>query len=172
MVRLSDDTGCLESRGEIWWHHFAAMTTGGRGREGNLCAVITSRTLGVHRVELQLNRKFLAHYGIKDIFEFHRMVRMLPEHHILFAKLDERKTRRHLRNRGHSESELRQIIEHVRDCDGDLQAQCAVLRRRGRLTNIRRLLVPLRTNALVVKALKRWAKQWPKAPIRLGGTND
>jgi len=59
-------------------------------------------------------------------------------------------------------------MERVMDAEGDLQAQCVVLRKRGELKNIRRMLVPLNTNELVTKALKKWAKQWRKSPHQMG----
>src|ERR1700674_1711479 len=69
--------------------------------------------LGVHRVELQLNRKFVRRYGINDIFDFHRMVTILPVHHILFVKINEGRALRHLRNEGHGPNEVRRILERV-----------------------------------------------------------
>jgi hypothetical protein len=127
--------------------------------------------LGVHRVELELHRKFLRRNGIKDIFDFNRLVEIVPQRHILFAKLDKNIIVRHLKNAGHDRYEVRQILERVSEHD-DIYAQCAVLRKRGRLKNVRRALVPLHTNRLVRKAIKRWAAQWPKGPKRLEGRDE
>jgi hypothetical protein len=125
--------------------------------------------LGAHRVELQLNRKFLRRHEIKDIFDFKRLVEIVPERHILFAEIDKSTVVRHLKNAGHDRYEVRQILERVSEHDDDIYAQCAVLRKRGRLKNVRRALVPLHTNYLVQKAIKKWAEQWPKKPGRLEG---
>jgi hypothetical protein len=88
-------------------------------------------------------------------------------HHIRFVNLDVGRVRQHLRHAGHNRRRIRQVLEHLSDCKGDLHAQCAVLRRKGRLKNVLRALVPLSANELVLKALKNWARQWPKSPNRL-----
>jgi hypothetical protein len=125
--------------------------------------------LGVHRLELELHRKFLRRHGIKDIFDFNRLVEILPQRHILFAEINRSIVVRHLKNAGHDRYEVRQILERVSEHDDDLYAQCAVLRKRGRLKNVRRALVPLQTNRLIRKAIKKWAAQWPDEPRRLEG---
>lgn len=127
--------------------------------------------IGVHRVELQLNRRFLRRHGIKDVFDFHRLVEVLPVRHLLLAKLDEGRVRQQLKNAGHTVSECRRIMERVRESEGDLLAQFGVSRKRGGLRNVRRLLVPMEANELVGKALRRWARQWPKSPNRLRRSN-
>jgi ribosomal protein S28E/S33 len=96
-------------------------------------------------------------------------VKILPVHHIFFAKLDEDKVRKHLRNAKHGPQEIIRIIERVKDHDGDLQAQCRVLRNQGRLINVRRVLVRLKTNDLVVQALKKWVTHWSKVEKQLEG---
>ena len=120
-------------------------------------------------MELQLNPRFLVPHGINDTSDFHRLVKILPVNHMFFVRLDEGKVRQHLRYAGHRRDEIRRIMEAVKDHEGDLFAQCLVLRRRGRLVNVRRALVPLRTNDLFVRALKTWAKQWPRTRRRLEG---
>jgi hypothetical protein len=123
--------------------------------------------MGIHRVELQLNRKFLVRHGINGTSDFRRLVKILPVHHIFFAELDETKVRHHLRCAGHSAHAVNRIMERVRDCEGDLHAQCSVLRKAGRLINVRRVLIPLRQNDLVLRALKKWAAQWSRNGRRL-----
>jgi hypothetical protein len=124
--------------------------------------------LGVRRVELQLNRGFLLRHGIRDVFDFEKLVNILPRHHLLFARLDEARALQQLTNVGHGAGGINRILEMVRLLDGDLLAQLSVLRKRGRLINARRVLVPLKKNQLVKDALREWAATWPKAPIRLG----
>jgi hypothetical protein len=126
------------------------------------------KELGIHRVELQLTRKGLRQNEINDVFDFHRFVSALPSRHILFARLDKKLVRQGLRNQGHSPRERDRIMERVKDAKGDLYDQLAVLRKKGGLTNIRRLLVRMPANYLVVSALKEWVRQWPKKPTRLG----
>lgn len=125
--------------------------------------------MGIHRVELQLNPRFLVPHEINDASDFRRLVKILPVNHMFFAKLDEGKVRQHLRYAGHRRGEIDRIMEAVRDSEGDLYAQCLVLRRRGRLENVRRALVPLRTNDLFVRALKKWARQWSRTQRQLEG---
>jgi hypothetical protein len=125
------------------------------------------KELGIHRVELQLNRKFLKRFEVADIFDFQKLVSILPVNHMWFAEIDEANMRHHLQMTGQWGREYRRIVERVADGSGDLYQQCAVLRGRGRLKNVRRVLVPRTENALVQKALKTWAAQWPKAPNRL-----
>lgn len=123
--------------------------------------------LKIHRLELQLNRKFLCRFRIDDVFDFQRLVSILPVNHIFFAYLDKTKMMKHLRNAGNWGRGLQQILERLDDNQDDLLAQCAVLRQRGAVKNTRRLLIPLATNELVAKALKQWASRWPKKPNRL-----
>src|SRR6267143_3374277 len=125
------------------------------------------KELKIHRLELQLNRKFLRRFRINDIFDFRRLTSILPVNHILFAEIDNARIFHHLRMGGHWGSKFWQILERVADGSGDLLLQCAVLRKRGGLKNVRRVLVPLEENDLVAKALKKWAAQWPDKPKRL-----
>jgi hypothetical protein len=125
------------------------------------------KELGIHRVELQLNRRFLNRFEIRDIFDFHRLTAILLGKHFWFAKIDEAKMRHHLRMTGHWGREYRQILERVADGTGDLCEQCSALRKRGKLKNVRRVLVAKAENALAQKALRNWAAQWPKAANRL-----
>jgi len=126
------------------------------------------KELKIHRLELQLNRKFLRCFGIKDIFDFRRLMSILPVNHLLFAEIDNAKLLHHLRMGGHWGSEFWQILERVADGSGDLLLQCAVLRKRGGLKNVRRVLIPLEENHLIVNALQKWAAQWPDKPRQLG----
>jgi len=127
------------------------------------------KELHFHRVELQLNRKFIRRHRINDIFDFHRLVKILPVHHILFAKIHAGKALRHLRNAGHGPNEVGRILERVSEREGDIHGQLAILRKRGRLKNVRRVLIPLFANYAVSKTLTEWAAKWPKCPMRLEG---
>jgi hypothetical protein len=126
------------------------------------------KELNIHRLELQLNRKFLRRFGIHDIFDFWRLISILPLNHILFAEIDTAGIQHHLRMRGFWGNQFWQILERVADASGDLLLQCAVLRKRGGFKNVRRVLIPLKENHLVAKALGEWAAQWPTRPKKLG----
>jgi hypothetical protein len=121
-----------------------------------------------HRVEFLLRSRFLRHYGIRDVFDFRRFNDLLPRHHILFARLDEQRLVARLRGTGFSTEKTLRILRRVNGMSGDLSATLSYLRRAVRLTNVRRLLIPLPENRLVVEALEGWAEVWPAAPARLG----
>lgn len=122
--------------------------------------------LGVHRVELQLNQRWLVHkrHRIHSIHDFRRLVGLLPEHHIFFAQLDEEKLIARLRQNKFSAERVAQILDQLSDHEHDLLATLSYLHRRLNLKNVRRLLIPLPENSLVLGALKKWAAKWPKAP--------
>jgi hypothetical protein len=96
------------------------------------------------------------------------LVNVFPRHHLFFSRLAEGRALQQLTNAGHGSRETKRILDVVRLLDGDLLAQLSVLRKRGRLKNARRVLVPLTKNQLVRDALREWAAMWPKAPMRLG----
>ena len=119
-----------------------------------------------HRVEFLLRSRFLRHYEIRDVFDFRRFNDLLPRHHILFARLDEERLVARLRGTGFSTARTIGILRRVAERK-DLCAALTYLRRRIRLKNSRRLLVPLRTNKLVLQALREWTAMWPITPKQL-----
>lgn len=127
----------------------------------------TKEEVQAHRLEFQLGSQFLQKLGISDIFDFQRLKGLIPGH-LLFVKLDEQKVIARLRGAGFSAQRTIQIIQKLHDHDDDLYAQCAVLHKSAGLKNLRRLLVPLPENQLVLNALEEWAAGWPTAPARLG----
>ena len=84
------------------------MTAGGRGEEANLCAATINnrKNVGLRRVELQLNRKFLRVYGIRDVFAFQKLMEILLRRHFHFATLNGPKVLQHLRNAGRDPPEM------------------------------------------------------------------
>jgi hypothetical protein len=120
-----------------------------------------------HRLECQLGSKFLQKLGISDIFDFQRLKDLIPGH-LLFAEFDEQKVIARLRGSGLSAQRTIQIIQKLHDHDDDLYVQCAVLHKSAGLTNLRRLLVPLPENQLLLNALQEWAAGWPTAPAPQG----
>ena len=89
--------------------------------------------MGIRRVEFQLNRKFLRCNQIRDVFAFQLLMQVLPGRHFYFATLDLSKVLQHLRNAGHDPPEIRRILERVAEAEGNLHAQCRILRKRGKL---------------------------------------
>jgi hypothetical protein len=140
----------------------------GSRKGGKFVRSYFKKELRVHRVELQLNPKFLRQHGIDEVFDFHRLLQILPRAHIEFFRFDPKKARHQLRLRGKWGREFYQIVARVEENEGDLYAQCSVLRKRGGLRNTRRMLTPLAENRLIRKALKNWAAQWAKKANRLG----
>jgi hypothetical protein len=120
------------------------------------------KELGVHRVELQLNRKFLRRHQINDIGDLPQLVDILPGKHIFFGDLDEEEAERQLKNVGLGLLARQKVLERVREAHGDLSFQLSILRKRGRLKNVRRVLAPMLANYLLQQALQKWARNWSK----------
>jgi hypothetical protein len=122
--------------------------------------------IAAHRVEFRMRRRFLEPHGINDLFDFSEFVDLLPGHHIHFARLDKQKLATRLQ-RTKNTTEVLSILKQVDALDGDLTAQLKLLRQGAGLNNVRRFLKPVGLNAVVLRALKKWAAQWPKAPKSL-----
>jgi hypothetical protein len=119
-------------------------------------------TIHAHRLELQFNRGFLRRHKIQEIDDFWRLANSIPIHQILFAELNELKLISWLRNRGYRVKEVLSVMRKVIDEEGNLLAQCRVLRREAGLQNLHRFLARLPTNELVKLAVRTWVKQWPR----------
>jgi len=124
------------------------------------------KTIGAHRLEIQLNWRFLRTHNIDDIFDISKLAQLLPKKHIWFVEIDEEKVTEHLR-RSLGAGKTIKVLKQIHSLEGDLSAQLAVLHGPGDLKNTRRLLKPLPINESVFKALKKWAKQWPTRPATL-----
>lgn len=125
------------------------------------------KTSRVFRVELELRPRFLKLYGIKDPYDFGKLVEILPKRHIHFVRINERKLAARLRRMGFSARRVWEILDDVRLLEGDVWATLNFLRQEIGMKNSQRLLESLRTNGLIVEALKRWAARWPTAPMKL-----
>jgi hypothetical protein len=112
--------------------------------------------------------RFLRYYRIKDPFDFHKLVRILPRHHIYFARFNKQKLIRRLQRMGLSQVRQREIMAMVDAMKGDLWSALNYLREEVQMKNTRRLVDPMPTNNLVLEALETWAAQWPTTPPRLG----
>jgi hypothetical protein len=122
------------------------------------------------RVELEMRPRFLRYYRIKDPFDFHRLVQVLPGHHIYFGRFSEEKLVKRLRHMGFSERRRRNVLRMVAAMKGDLWPILNYLRQEVGLKNTRRLLESVPTNQVVLQALQEWAAKWPTLPRRLGET--
>jgi hypothetical protein len=121
----------------------------------------------VLRVELEFRSRFLKLYGIKDPFDFGKLVEILPKRHIDFVRFNEQKLVKRLRSMGFSPRKVWEILDDVRLLEGDVWATLNFLRQELQLKNGRRFLDRLDANDAVVDALKRWAAMWPAAPKKL-----
>jgi hypothetical protein len=117
-------------------------------------------TVAAHRVEFKLRGRFLKQHGIRNVLDFHKFALILPRHHILFARLEHQKLKARLNATGIATSEITKILGEVQRRGHDLSVSLDYLRQVVGLKNVRRLLVPLKTNALVLKAFKKFAADW------------
>jgi hypothetical protein len=117
-----------------------------------------------HRVELMMRSRFLKHHGINTVYDFGRLVRILPQKHIFFARLSKERLVKRLGGSGLKGPMTMDILQKVTAMHGDLSATLSFLRRDVGLKNVRRLLVPLPENRLVFDALQKWAAMWPTTP--------
>lgn len=124
----------------------------------------------VHRAELEMHARALREYAIDSPFDFPRLVQTLLDRHILFGRLDGRRVVRRLRREGFSERQRRNVLDQLKDREGNIWEALRYLRRRVHLSNVRRLLVPVRANRLLREAAADWARTWPTKPTRLGKT--
>jgi hypothetical protein len=128
---------------------------------------ISKQESGVFRVELELRSRFLKLYEIKDLYDFGKIVEILPERHVHFVRLNENKLVARLRGMGFSPKKVWSILEDVALLEGDVWATLNYLRQELELKNTRRFLDPLDTNDAVLDALRKWAALWPADPKKL-----
>lgn len=121
------------------------------------------------RVELDLRPRFLRKHGIEGPEDFYKLVSILPRRHILFARLDEQKLIRQLRNMGLRRRQIGTVMQEVKASENDLWMTLSYLRRIVGVKNVHRILIPIRMSELIRQALSKWAAQWPKRPRRLEG---
>ena len=125
-----------------------------------------------HRVEFGFHRRDLQRFGIKDIFDFPKLVDIVPRH-IFFGRLDKKLLVARLRRGGVRRKKIRAILRDVSTLRRNLASQLAYLRRTVHLANTRRLVQPIEEmNQVVRVALQMWAAEWSQAPPRLGAPSD
>jgi len=128
---------------------------------------ISKKKSTVFRVELELRSRFLRLYEIRDLYDFGKLVEILPERHIHFVRFNQRKLVERLRGMGFSPKKVVEIMEDVALLEGDVWATLNYLRQELELKNTRRFLDPVDTNDQVLDALRAWAAMWPAAPKKL-----
>jgi hypothetical protein len=112
------------------------------------------------RVEFELHSSFLRKHGINHPADFVNLAGILRSH-IFFAKLNQKRLIQQLQRNGSSEQEIQNILGQVEDRDECLYDALKYLRRKVRLKNGRRILIPHdEVNQLVANALKRWSETW------------
>lgn len=126
----------------------------------------SKHVIAAHRVEFRMRGRFLRPHGIRDLFDLWKFVGLLPEHHVLFAQIDEQKLIAHLR-KVRRLKEVLGILKNVIHLEGDLTAQLSFLRRNVGLKNARRFLSPLPVNHDIHEAFKAWRGLWRTKPTRL-----
>jgi hypothetical protein len=126
-----------------------------------------SKNFRALRVELELRSRFLRHYEIRDPYDFRKLVQILLQRHIYFARFNEKKLVARLRGMGRRSRPVWEILDDIRLLEGDVWATLNYLRQELAMKNTRRLLDPLDTNDVVLDALKKWAAMWPVAPKKL-----
>jgi hypothetical protein len=119
------------------------------------------------RVELEFRSRFLKHYKIRDPYDFPKLVDVLPERHIYFARFNEKKLVARLQGMGFSPRRVWEILDDVRLLECDVWATLNYLRQEVGMKNTRWFLEPLDTNEIVLDALRAWAAMWPTAPAKL-----
>jgi hypothetical protein len=114
----------------------------------------------VYRVELELHSQFLRAHKITGSYDFPQLVELLVKRHIAFLRLDQAKLARRLARLGLSQKRQRNVLGQVSDKEENLGAVLRYLRRRVRLTNVRRLCVPDQIDPVVKRAARRWIREW------------
>jgi len=143
----------------------------GSRHSGKFIRSYAKRQIGAHRVEIQLNGRFLRKHGIDTTFDFWKLAELLPGHHLYFAEVNEQKLIQQLRLMHMSGSRVLEVLGKVKHKKWHLCELLKYLRRDVGLKNVRRLVDPLPINASVRAALKEWASMWPKGPNLLGRTS-
>jgi hypothetical protein len=113
----------------------------------------------VYRVETELHTAWLRKHRIWDMDGLSRLPDLLPRKELRFVRIDLNALKRQLRRRG---LPLEPHLGRAREIPKGLHAELVHLRQRLGLRNTHRLLVGLKTNKRVERALRRWAKDWMK----------
>jgi hypothetical protein len=122
------------------------------------------------RVELEMHARFLKHYKIRNPFDFHKFIKILPMRHIRFGRFSDLKLVRRMNHMGLTARQQQEALRMVRGAPGLLWGTLNYLRHEWEMDNTLRLLDDSPRNEAVIDALKAWLRSWPAIPTRLGGT--
>ncbi len=136
----------------------------GSRRSSKLVRTYWKPEICAFRIELELHSRWLRNHGIGNVFDFNLLPTLLARHHLFFCRLEWGAVFKRIRR---SSRTWRFALRNLEWQRNDLLATLNFLRREVCLTNTHRLLVPLETNEVVLRALKKWARRWPPRPFGL-----
>jgi hypothetical protein len=148
---------------------WSTRQTWGSRKGGKFIRTYFKPEIAAHRVELQLGGKLLRRLRIRDIFDFRQLAEAIPAGLIQFVGIDHAALERRLRRRYRVE-EVALVLAFVAARDTDLADALRYLRKKAKLSNVHRLLRPMRNlDELVRGAVMQWAAEWPQKPVPLRG---
>ena len=143
--------------------------TWGSRNGGKFIRTYFNPEIAAHRVELQLRGKLLRRLRIRDVFDLRELAGAIPAGLIQFVEIDNAALERRLSRRYRAEQVAR-ILGFVAARDTDLADALRYLRKNAKLSNVHRLLRPMRNlDELVRGAAMQWAAEWPQKPAPLRG---
>jgi hypothetical protein len=113
--------------------------------------------INAYRVELELHSAWLRAHKIREVNELAKLSALLPRKELKFVRLDLEALERQLRQ---AKIPVEPEIQRARNISGGLYFTMLRLRQRLGLRNTHRLLITLKTNARVERALRKWADRW------------
>jgi hypothetical protein len=111
------------------------------------------------RVELELHAALLRRFGIDRLEDLKKLPHSLHPSHIRFVRVDWHAVGKHLSGRAVSGRRGGQLGVAP---TAAIHKILAFLRQRAGVKNVHRLLVPLRINIRILRALKDWARNFRK----------
>jgi hypothetical protein len=138
-----------------------AYDTWGSRKSGIYVRVYARFPTGALRIEFEFHSRFLRKHLINDTLRNLRaLAKILPDHHIVFSRLDEERLRRRMQLARFDRRRAGNVVSQVRDRRELLWGVMRYLRRTVGLTNARRLLKPLPINREIRKGFERWSREW------------
>lgn len=129
----------------------------GTRRSPVFCRCYWKTEIDSFRIELEVHSEWLQKNGIATPDDFAKFPDLVARKHVAFYKIDPLKLTLALQRLGVPvESTLRKVASRQHD----LSLALRYLRSKVGLTNTRRILVSLKTNMRVEKALRLWARDW------------
>jgi len=136
-----------------------ALRYGGR-KSAKLIRCYYKRELKVFRVEAELHSQLLG--VISTLDDFVRLPQLIHPNHLCFVDFDWNRLNSHLaKNKG---DDCADVEERAHRRAGSLRRLRRYLGRHG-VVNFYRFLVPLKINADIKRALKKWARNFKKESL-------